>query len=327
MSDAAIVGAGIIGSSWALVFARAGWNVRVFARHAAVRASLHARVREAALRSHVVTPHVSPDDIADRIVLVESLDEVVHGVSWVQESVEEDLEVKRELFAALDRLSHASAILASSTSSIGVSRFTSALDGRGRCIVAHPATPPHLIPVVEVVPAPYTTPDTLERAFDVMRQVRQTPVLVRREQPGFVMNRLQGALLTEMFRVVSDGLMSPADVDALIRDGFGLRWAFLGPLEGVDLNAPGGIADYLARYGFMFDQLARERGALDPVVTPQVVAALHDAMRARLPLHELGARIAWRDERMAALRALRDAMASPASTPAPRQDLTSEGND
>jgi L-gulonate 3-dehydrogenase len=305
MSHVAIIGAGIIGSSWALVFARAGWHVRVYARHEEVRASLHDRVRRSAERAQAIAPDVSIDDIVQRITIVTTMAEAVADASWVQESVEEDVDIKDQVFAALDAVAHPSAVLASSTSSIGVSHFTAKLAGKDRCIVAHPATPPHLIPVVEIVPAPWTPPDTVERAFATMHEVGQEPVLVHREQPGFVLNRLQGALLTEMFRVVADGLMSPSDVDALIRDGFGLRWAFLGPLEGVDLNAPGGIADYLARYGFMFDQLARERGALEPVVTPEVVATLHNALRARLPLEELPKRVAWRDERMAALRALR----------------------
>ncbi|MEO7964226.1 MAG: 3-hydroxyacyl-CoA dehydrogenase [Gemmatimonadaceae bacterium] len=305
MSRVAIVGAGIIGSSWALVFARAGWEVRVYARHIEVRETLHARVRRSAESAQAVAPGVTVDQITDRITIVDSLAEAVMGANWVQESVEEDAEIKGAIFAELDRLAHPAAVLASSTSSIGVSHFTSTLMGKARCIVAHPATPPHLIPVVEIVPAPWTPADTVEHAFAVMREVGQEPVLVRHEQPGFVMNRLQGALLTEMLRVVADGLMSPRDVDALIRDGFGLRWAFLGPLEGVDLNAPGGIADYLARYGFMFDQLARERGALEPVVTPHVVSIVHGAMRERLPVDEIPARVVWRDERMAALRALR----------------------
>lgn len=306
MTQVAVVGAGIIGSSWALVFARAGWRVRVFARHAAVRDSLGERVRRSAERSRAIAPDADVETIVARVTIAPTLEDAVDGAAWVQESVEEDAEVKGALFAALDRAAPAGAILASSTSSIGVSHFTAGLEGRARCIVAHPATPPHLIPVVEVVPAPWTPTDTVERAFAVLREVGQEPVLVRREQPGFVMNRLQGALLTEMFRVIDDGLMSPGDVDALIRDGFGLRWAFLGPLEGVDLNAPGGIADYLARYGFMFDQLARERGSLDAVVTPSVVATLHAAMREKLPLAEIPGRVAWRDERMAALRALRE---------------------
>lgn len=301
----AIVGAGIIGSSWALLFARAGCEVRVFARHAAVRETLHARVERAASLARAIAPHVTPEEIVARITIAPSLAEAVQGAEWVQESVEEVVETKAALFAELDGVSPPVAILASSTSSIGVSRFTEGLAGRARCLVVHPATPPHLIPVVEVVPAPWTPEALVARAFTFMRAVGQVPVRVRREQPGFVMNRLQGALLTEMFRVIDDGLMTPADVDALIRDGFALRWAFLGPLEGVDLNAPGGIADYLARYGFMFDALAQERGAQSPVVTPEIVATLHEAMRARLPLDALPARIDWRDGRMAALRALR----------------------
>lgn len=308
MPQVAIVGAGIIGSSWALVFARAGWGVRVFARHAAVRDSLHERVARAAEGARAIAPDVAPDEIAERITIASSLDEAVDGAVWVQESVEEDRAVKERLFSELDRLAAADAILASSTSSIGVSQFASTLPGRARALVAHPATPPHLIPVVEMVPAPFTSDDVVTRAFEVMRAVGQVPVRVNRERPGFVMNRLQGALLTEMFGVIRDGLMSPDDVDALIRDGFGLRWAWLGPLEGVDLNAPGGIADYLGRYGFMFDQMARERGATQPVVTPEIRQQLDAAMRERLSLEALPQRIAWRDARMAALRALRSEM-------------------
>ncbi|MCC6930509.1 MAG: 3-hydroxyacyl-CoA dehydrogenase [Gemmatimonadaceae bacterium] len=301
----AIVGAGIIGSSWALVFARAGWEVRVFARHATVRASLHDRVRQGASAARAIAPEVAPDEIVSRIALAGSLPDALHGAEWVQESVEEDEEVKRSLFAELDAQASTDAILASSTSSIGASRFAGELARRERVIVAHPATPPHLIPVVEMVPAPFTDEGVVAQAFATMRAVGQVPVRVNGERPGFVMNRLQGALLTEMFGVVRDGLMTPADVDALIRDGFGLRWAWLGPLQGVDLNAPGGIADYLSRYGFMFDQMARERGATEPVVTPPIVATLDRAMREQLPLDRLPQRLAWRDERMAALRALR----------------------
>ena len=305
MPHVAVVGAGIIGTSWALVFARAGWDVRVYARHVEVRESLHARLAQAAEAAAAIAPTVTVDDIMKRVRIVPTLAEAVDDAEWVQESIEESRDAKDAMFADLDRLTPPHAILASSTSSIGVSLFTAALAGRDRCIVAHPAAPPHLIPVVEIVPAPWTPPEIVERAIATMRTVGQVPVLVRRERPGFVMNRLQGALLTEMFKVIGDGLMTPDDVDALIRDGFGLRWAFLGPIEGVDLNAPGGIADYLRRYGFIFDQMAREGGATESVVTDEIVATLDAAMRARLPLEGQAARIAWRDGRMSALRRLR----------------------
>ena len=149
--------------------------------------------------------------------------------------------------------------------------------------------------------------DVIDRAFAMMRTVGQVPVLVQREQPGFVLNRLQGALLLEMFKVISEGLMTPGDVDLLIKDGFGLRWAFLGPLEGIDLNAPGGIADYLERYGFMFDQLAREHGAASVVVTSELIDILHTAMRARVLLESLPERVDWRDRNISELRQLRRA--------------------
>jgi 3-hydroxyacyl-CoA dehydrogenase len=301
----AIVGAGIIGSSWALVFARAGWQVRVFARHATVRDSLHARVHRAASAAQEIAPGVTPDEIVARIALSTTLAEAVEGTTWVQESIEESRDAKASCFAEMDAAAPAESILASSTSSIGASLFTAGLAGQHRCLVAHPATPPHLLPVIEVVPSPFTTKAVVQRAFAILRDVGQVPVLVRGERPGFVMNRLQVALLTEMFAVVRDGLMSPADVDALIRDGFGLRWAFLGPMEGIDLNAPGGITDYLARYGFMFEQAARERGATNPVVTDALRETLQAAMRERFPVEGIPGRIAWRDRKISALRALR----------------------
>jgi L-gulonate 3-dehydrogenase len=311
----AIVGAGIIGSSWALTFARAGWQVRVFARHAAVRDTLHARIRRAATLAQAMAPTVTPDEIVARIRITATLAEAVDGAEWVQESIEESRDAKATVFAELDRHAPPDTILGSSTSSIGVSQFTADLPGRARTLVVHPATPPHLMQVIEVVPAPYTDAAIVTRAFATMCEIGQVPVLVARERPGFVMNRLQGALLTEMFAVIRDGLMSPADVDALIRDGFGLRWAFLGPFEGIDLNAPGGIADYLARYGFMFDQAAMERGATEPVVTPELIATLHRALRERVPLDMLPERVAWRDESIAALRALRVARTRAAIPP------------
>jgi L-gulonate 3-dehydrogenase len=297
MANIAIVGAGIIGSSWAIVFARAGRHVRIFDHRSANLARFEAQIRKAADPSALMAPIHVAGDLADAL----------SDAEYVQECIIEQVEAKAALFAELDRLAAPEAILASSTSSIGVSRFTRELAGRDRCIVVHPATPPHLLPAVEVVPAPWTPQATVERAFRQMRAVGQKPVLIRHETPGFVMNRLQGALLIEMFRAISDGLLSPADADTLIRDGFGLRWSFLGPLQGIDLNAPAGIADYLTRYGFMFEDLARERaGASGPVLTPALIEMLARAMRSDLPLEALPARRLWRDEKIAALRAIRE---------------------
>lgn len=301
----ALVGGGIIGASWALVFARAGFSVRLYARNAATRASLFDRIAASAEAARAIAPDVAAEAILARITLADSLEAALDGADYVQESLEENLDLKKTVFAELDRLAAPEAVLASSTSSIGASFFAPDLAGRHRCLVAHPLAPPHLIPVVEVVAAPFTSAGAVEKTFALMRAIGQSPVRVNSEQPGFVLNRLQGALITEMIRTIEAGIMTPDDIDTLISDGFGLRWAFLGPLEGVDLNAPGGIADYLTRYGFMFDRLAAERGGKTPVATPEVTATIATAMRAKLPLDAIPDRVAWRDRRMAALRALR----------------------
>ena len=319
MGHVAVVGGGIIGSSWAIVFARAGLDVRILTRRVEAAPSIISRIGEAAERALPIAPSTPVTTILSRISVLTDPEAVLGGADFAIEALEEDLEAKKRAFREMDHLVSDDVILASSTSSFGVSRFAADLPGRNRCVVAHPAAPPHLIPVVEVVPALFTALETVETTFEFMKAIGQTPVLVRREQPGFVMNRLQGALLIEMFRTIEEGLMTAEDVDRLISDGFGLRWAFLGPLEGIDLNAPGGIADYLKRYGFMFDDLARERGMATPVVTQGLVATLADELRGELPLSDLPLKLAWRDASMAGLRALRR-MEGPFVAPPPVED-------
>jgi len=209
--------------------------------------------------------------------------------------------VKREVFVALDRLALPSAIIASSTSALPASRFTEALPGRARCLVAHPVNPPHLVPVVELCGASWTARATIERAHAVMSAVGQVPVIVRRELDGFILNRLQGALLSEAMRLVGEGYVSPADLDKTVSEGLGLRWAFMGPFATIELNAPGGIADYCERYAGIYRQLAAHPPApavWDDVNARKVAAALGPAPDAEAR----EARTAWRNTRLLALR-------------------------
>ena len=115
--------------------------------------------------------------------------------------------------------------------------------------------PPHLVPIVELVGAPWTAPETIARAKEVYESIKQVPIVVRREIEGFILNRLQGALLAEAFRLVGEGYVSPQDLDKTIKDGLGLRWSFMGPFATIELNAPGGIADYCARYTGFYKRL------------------------------------------------------------------------
>jgi L-gulonate 3-dehydrogenase len=236
-----------------------------------------------------------------RIAIVDRLEDAVTDATWIQENLPEVLAVKREVFVALDRLALPSAIIVSSTSALPASRFTEGLPGRARCLVAHPVNPPHLVPVVELCGAPWTAPEIIARARDVMTAVGQTPVTIHDERDGFVLNRLQGALLSEAMRLVGEGVVSPEDLDRTVRDGLGLRWSFMGPFATIALNAPGGVDDYCARYGEFFRRLAADPArpsVWDGANAARVAAALGDPADAA----ERDARMRWRDRRLLALR-------------------------
>ncbi|MCC7347581.1 MAG: 3-hydroxyacyl-CoA dehydrogenase, partial [Variibacter sp.] len=215
-------------------------------------------------------------------------------------------ELKREIFGELDRLAPAQIVLASSTSAIVASRFTESLKTRERCLVAHPVNPPHLVPLVELVGAPWTTPETVARAKQVYESIGQVPIVVKKEIDGFILNRLQGALLAEAFRLVGEGYVSPQDCDKTLKDGLGLRWSFMGPFETIDLNAPGGMADYCARYTGFYRDLQANPASPEAFGEANVARILAEwglpPDRARLD-----ARMAWRDRRLAALKAHKQA--------------------
>jgi len=167
----------------------------------------------------------------------------------VQENIRETVEAKTAIFAQLDALTPPDAVLASSTSWLPASTFTADLPGRGRCLVGHPTNPPYLVPLVELCPAPWTDPKVMERAHALYAGAGQTPVSLSREIPGFLLNRVQAAVLNECFTLFEQGLASAEDIDKVLKDGLALRWSFMGPFETIDLNAPAGVTDYAKRYG------------------------------------------------------------------------------
>ncbi|MEO8345983.1 MAG: 3-hydroxyacyl-CoA dehydrogenase [Betaproteobacteria bacterium] len=298
----AVIGAGLIGRAWAMVFARAGWQVRVNDNAQATLAASQSFIAESLEEQAGYGLVSDPSAAMARISFVAALPDAVADVGWVQENLPEVVEVKREVFAALDRHAPHDAVLASSTSAIPASRFTETLAGRGRCLVAHPVNPPHLVPIVELCGAPWTTPETIALARQVYADVGQVPVIVRRELDGFILNRLQGALLSEAMRLVGEGYVSAEDLDKTVRDGLGLRWSFMGPLATIELNAPGGVADYCARYSAFYRRLAEAPAApavWDAANAGQVAAALGTPPTPA----ELEVRTRWRDRRLMALAA------------------------
>ncbi len=300
----AVVGAGLVGASWAVVFARAGLGVAVHDQDPRQLERARAFVERAAqsLADAGMLQEAAAAIVA-RVQLEPNRRAALSHAQYVQESIIERLDAKRELFAALDREAAPEAILASSTSTFPTSQFADGLPGRARCIVAHPVNPPHLIPFTEVSGAEFTAPEAVVRTLQLLESVGQSPIHVRREIDGFVLNRLQWTLLAEALRLVADGVASPEDIDRALKDGLGRRWTFMGPMEVGDLNAPNGIGDYLTRFGPAIERIATSRGA-DPLpLTTELIASIAAEGSARWPESTRATRLAARDERLLALLA------------------------
>jgi 3-hydroxyacyl-CoA dehydrogenase len=165
-----------------------------------------------------------------------------------------------------------------------------------------------LIPAAEVVPAPWTDPGVVGRTVAFLRAAGHAPIVMKRELDGFVMNRLQGALLDEAFRLVANGHASVEDVDIGIREGLALRWSFMGPFETIDLNAPGGVRDYVERYESIYKRLQAEMQTRADWSGP-VLDAIEAERRKQLAADKLAERQAWRDRRLMALAAHKRRMA------------------
>ena len=301
----AIIGAGSIGTAFAIAFARAGNTVRVQDRDAERRAAAPGEIaaRLADLASFGLVQEAAPTMLG-RIAFTSFLGEAVAGADYVQECAPERLDLKRQLFAELDRLAPAAAVLASSSSAIQASLFAEGLPGQARCLVAHPGNPPYLLSIVEIVPAPFTSTGTVAHAERICAQAGLAPIRVRKEVEGFAFNRLQGALLREAYCLVRDGVVSVEDIDRLVRDGLGLRWSVVGPFETADLNTRGGIAAHAEKMGPAYARMGAERGQNDPW-TPELVGMVEQQRRKRLPLDQWAERVAWRDRAIMAPLACR----------------------
>ncbi len=298
---ATIVGAGLIGKSWAIVFARAGWSVTLYDSDSAVLDVALAEIEQHAATMQDAGMLENTESLLAGISLQGDLSTALAEAEYVQECGPEDLEIKQELFATMDRLAQADTVLASSTSAIVTSNFTGNLAGRGRMLVAHPVNPPHLVPLVELSPAEWTDPAVVDRARSIMESLGQTPILVRQEIDGFILNRLQAALLNEAVRLVEGGYVSPGDLDKTVADGLGLRWSFMGPFETIDLNAPAGVRDYAARYSPFFERIVESQSTV-PDWSGDTLDSIDSYCRSLLTLDEIPVKSRWRDHKLALLR-------------------------
>jgi 3-hydroxyacyl-CoA dehydrogenase len=260
MTKIALIGCGLVSGSWSLVFACAGVDVTLHdSSQAAIDTALDFTSDAAsALAELDLLNGQSPADIIRQLKPVSDLAAAVHDADYIQESVPERLTIKQDLYKRLAALAKADAVIASSASGLPASFFRAEIEGRERCVVAHPINPPHLILLVEIVPAPWTSPVVVERNDVLMRHAGQVPIRLSREVEGFVVTRLQSAILNEAFRMVEDGISSVSDMDSAVTNGLGLRWFFMGPFETIDLNTQG-VRPTIALSSPMYYNLAKEQ--------------------------------------------------------------------
>ena len=259
MKNIGVIGGGLIGASWSAIFSKSGFNVFVYDPFPDVFDTYKSRVTSFLEELKSIDETINVEESLNRIRANVTIEDLCSNVEYIQESAPEILSVKQELFAKLDNLAPEEVVIGSSSSAMPISSITQNLKGQHRCIITHPANPPHLIPCVEICPGENTSKKTIEKTKEIFTASGASIVNVKKEIDGFILNRLQGALLNEAMRLYSDGYASSDEIDATIRDGLGLRWAFMGPFETIDLNAPGGIKDYISRYGPIFVEMAKNQ--------------------------------------------------------------------
>ena len=233
MSRIAVIGAGLMGHGIALTFARAGHAVAIADPVADMLSSAPARIEES-LRL-LGADQAEIDGALGHVSLTAELADAVRDADFVFEAAPEKLDLKQAIFAEVEQNAPDGAVLASNTSVIQISKIMGGLATRQRALGTHWWNPPHMIPLVEVVKTEWTDPAEAQAMFDLLAAAGKTPVMVEKDVPGFIGNRLQHALWREAISLVENGICSAKAVDDVVKASFGRRLAVLGPLENADL--------------------------------------------------------------------------------------------
>src|SRR5262252_3860650 len=307
----AIIGTGVIGASWTALYLARG--LQVVATDPAPNA-------EAALRKFVETAWpalqrlgLSPGASQSNLKFTPDLAQAVAGADLVQENGPERIDFKQKLYGQLDGLLPPDAIIASSSSGLTMSEIQKgAASHPERCVIGHPFNPPHLIPLVEIVGGAKTSEDTIRRATEFYTSIGQRPVRLNKEMPGHVANRLQGALAREVYYLVSEGVVSAADVDTALSWGPGLRWGVMGNMMLNHLGGgPGGIEHFFPQFTGPMTAWWKTLGS--PVLTPDVQKKLIDSVHAEVGSRTVQELEAERDEVLIGLVELRNKRSGPAA--------------
>ncbi|GAC1589040.1 MAG: 3-hydroxyacyl-CoA dehydrogenase NAD-binding domain-containing protein [Acidimicrobiales bacterium] len=279
-----VIGAGTIGASWAALFLAHGLEVRISDPAPDVEDRVHNMVDQAAPVLGALGLPV--DDLTARLTFFPDLEEALNGADVVQENGPESVKFKRDLWVKVERLVEPHTLLLSSTSGIKASGMVKEMTDRTRVLVGHPFNPPHLVPLVEVVPGPETDPAVVAEAAAFYAALGKRPLVLRKEMPGFVANRLQSALFQECVHLVAEGVVDMADLDDIVTSSIGLRWAAAGPFLTFHLGGgTGGLPHFLDHLGPGMDLMWGVLG--HPHFDEATVTLLKEQVRAAYGDHTL----------------------------------------
>lgn len=308
-----IVGAGAIGRSWMFVFSRAGCNVKVY-DIAQAPLDVCAKWLDSFLDEEVEGGYMTRDAAnacKARISYTTDLAEALKGSQYVQENTSERIELKKKVYAQIDAAADPKTIIASSTSALNVDDFSGELPGAARCIMAHPFNPPYVLPAVEILGNRATSKKTIDDTIQFMKDIGQKPVFMKKFVPGFIGNRLQAAILRESFHLVEDGVADVADVESLVYNALGLRWALFGNFGVNNTNADEGAASYYKQFEGTYTELSHDMRSDPPNFSPEMVARIHKGISelegGASPM-ELGR---WRDKVIRRIRMLKEEIPHP----------------
>ncbi|KAI3356055.1 hypothetical protein L3Q82_017321, partial [Scortum barcoo] len=300
---------GLIGRSWAMVFISGGYSVKIYDNQPGQAAKAITEIRKQLQEleeAHMLRGELTA---AQQLALLSSYDELaqaLEGAFFVQECVFEQLDVKQSVFQDTERLVGKDVILSSSTSCLVPSSVFSKVQNRSRCLVSHPVNPPYYVKLVELVPHPETAATVMDTTHALMTKVDQAPVCLKKEIDGFALNRVQAAIIAESWRLVQDGIISVKDIDLVMSEGLGMRYAFIGPMETMHLNAPEGLEDYMKRYGEGIKRVLNSFGPV-PDFTGKGAKSIVNEMCELIPndRQHLSARMERRDQLLMGLAKLK----------------------
>ena len=292
----AIVGAGTIGCGWIACFLAKGQTVSVFDTNQNTMELIAKRLEDIWPILTTTDPSI-PDGIPD-FQLATSIEDAVGSAGFVQESGPENEELKIELLAQISAAAPAEAIIASSSSSLLVSRLQSKCSRPERCLVGHPFNPPYLVPLVEIVASDINTASVVKQTEDFYLEMGKQPLVLSKEISGYIANRLQNAVFKESMHLVSEGVATVAEIDAAMKYGPGLRWAIMGPFLTFALG--GGMGGMRRYFDIFEEEIATSWQELgNPQLTPDLVETVIRQADEFFQRRSIGDSIRWRDESLA----------------------------